>query len=368
MEQTQLRFSKNYQELDEYLQEIRAKNLFLVCGKSIEKMPIGDYFNTLETRTGIRVVRFSDFRPNPLYEDAVKAVEAFRGNGCDAIAAVGGGSALDTAKCVKLWANLDLERNCLEAEITPNNIPFLAVPTTAGTGSEATRFAVIYYRGEKQSVSHESCLPSAVLLDPTALESLPDYHRKASMLDALCHAVESFWSVHATAESRGFSKRAIDKLWSHLDDYLANTPAGNAGMLEAANLAGQAINLTQTTAGHAMCYKLTTLYGVAHGHAAALCVSKLWPYMAEKSAGTALEAVLQNLAQAMDCKTVPESIQKFQNLLTGLDLKTPRPRPEDYEILRTSVNLERLKNNPVPLDLKTIDRLYHEILREEETP
>lgn len=360
------RLIKNYRELDEYFQEIGAERLFLVCGKSIQKMPVGGYFDTLEARTGVQVVRFSGFRPNPVYEDAAKAVEAFRG--CDAIAAVGGGSAIDTAKCVKLWAELKNTENYLHQEITRNNIPFLAIPTTAGTGSEATRYAVIYYRGEKQSVSHESCIPSAVLLDPSTLESLPEYHRKTSMLDALCHAAESFWSLRATPESRGFARKALQKLWANLDAYLANTPPGNAGMLEAANLAGQAIDRTQTTAGHAMCYKLTTLYGVAHGHAAALCVAKLWPYMAEKAPGTELENVLQNLAQAMGCETIPESIRKFQSLLDRLALGTPVPKPEDFEILRTSVNPVRLKNNPVSLDEEAIDGLYHQILPEEMHP
>lgn len=365
MEQRVMRASGGYRELDEYFRENGTEKLFLVCGSSIRKLKLGAYFDTLETRTGVRAVRFSGFHPNPSYEDAVKAVESFRSSGCDAIAAVGGGSAIDVAKCVKLWAELDGAENYLRQEVIPNDIPFLAIPTTAGTGSEATRFAVIYYEGEKQSVAHESCLPSAVLLAPPALESLPEYHRKASMLDALCHAVESFWSVRAAEESRAFSRRAIHQLWSHLDGYLANSPEGNAGMLEAANLAGKAINLTQTTAGHAMCYKLTTLYGLAHGHAAALCVEKLWPYMAEKAVGTELEAVFQNLARAMGCETVPASIARFRNLLTGLKLETPKPKPEDYAVLRTSVNPVRLKNNPVPLDLETIDRLYHEILREE---
>lgn len=353
--------------LDGYLREVGAERLFLVCGGSIRKLELGAWFDTLEARTGIRVVRFSGFRPNPAYEDTVKAVEAFRSSGCDAIAAVGGGSAIDTAKCVKLWAGLDPSRDYLQQEIVPNDIPFLAIPTTAGTGSEATRFAVIYYHGEKRSVAHESCIPSAVLLDPGTLESLPEYHRGASMLDALCHAVESSWSVKATEESRAFSRRALHKLWEHVDGYLSNTRPGNAGMLEAADLAGKAIDRAQTTAGHAMSYKLTTLYGIAHGHAAALCVAKLWPYMAERAEGTALGAVFQDLAEAMGCETVPGSIEKFQGLLARLGLGIPAPRPADFEILERSVDPVRLENNPVPLEPGTIDRLYHQILREEET-
>lgn len=361
MEQKILQASADYRELDGYFQQAGIRKLFLVCGNSIHKLRLGGYFDTLEARTGVRLIRFSGFRSNPLYEDAANAAEAFRSGGCDAIAAVGGGSAIDVAKCVKLWAGMTPSRNYMEQEIVPNAIPFLAVPTTAGTGSEATRYAVIYYQGEKQSVSHESCIPSAVLLDPSALESLPDYHRKVSMLDALCHAVESFWSIHATAESREFSRRAIRKIQEHADSYLANTPAGIAGMLEAANLAGKAIDYTQTTAGHAMCYKLTTLYGLAHGHAAALCTAKLWPFMAEQAAGTELETVFRDLDRIM-------SAAEFQALLDRLKLETPKPRPEDFKMLQNSVNPVRLKNNPVPLDTQTIDRLYHQILSEKVTP
>lgn len=109
-------------------------------------------------------------------------------------------------------------------------------------------------------------------LTPGALKTLPAYQRKSTMLDALCHAVESFWSVHATAESKAYSRDALKMIRRYAEDYLANCDEGNAGMLLAANTAGKAINLTQTTAGHAMCYKLTSLYGLAHGHAAALCV------------------------------------------------------------------------------------------------
>lgn len=181
MEQRRIHPSRDYRELDGWLRETGAERLFLVCGSSLRTWRLGGYFDALEERLGIQVVRFSGFRPNPRYEEAEAAEAAFRAAGCQALAAVGGGSALDVAKCVKLWAERD-------------PIPFLAVPTTAGTGSEATRYAVVYRRGEKQSIAHERCLPSAVMLDPAALESLPDYHRKASMLDALCHGIESFWS------------------------------------------------------------------------------------------------------------------------------------------------------------------------------
>ncbi len=291
-----------YRALDQYLMDGKIRRIFLVCGKSLRRLPAGAYFEALEVRLGIRVVTFSDFSPNPSYESVVDGTSRFREAGCDFIAAAGGGSAIDVAKCVKRFANMELTRNCLEQTAAPGDASLLAIPTTAGTGSEATRFAVIYYQGRKQSVAHDDCLPNAVLLDPRLLETLPEYHRKASMLDALCHAVESVWSLRASPESRDYAYRAIRQLLGSMDDYLQNTPDGNLNMLEAANLAGKAINLAQTTAGHALCYGLTSLYGLAHGHAAALCVRRLWPYMVQnvKLSATVGDKTYQFVADAAD--------------------------------------------------------------------
>lgn len=355
-----------YQALDQYLMDKQVRRIFLVCGKSLRRLPAGAYFENLEARLGIQVVLFSDFTPNPRYEAAITGTARFLESGCDFIAAAGGGSAMDVAKCVKRFANMDLSRSCLEQDAPPSGVPLLAVPTTAGTGSEATRFAVIYDQGVKQSVAHDGCLPDAVLLDPGLLETLPDYHRKASMLDALCHAMESFWSVRASAESRDYARQAIQLLFSTADAYLQNTPVGNLGMLTAANLAGKAINLTQTTAGHAMCYGLTGRYGLAHGHAAALCVRRLWPYMLENIRKSAHPAELQNvfcgLAEAMGCASAESAIEKYDRFLRRLDLAAPAAQEADYAVLTRTVNAQRLQNNPVPLDAGDIETLYRQIL------
>ena len=352
MEQRRLRPEAHYHEVDAWLRERGVRRLFLVHGKSLEGLPLGRYFAMLEERTGIRVVSCTDFRPNPLREEAEAALAAFRAHGCDAIAAAGGGSAMDVAKCVRLWSG------------GGRPVPLLAMPTTAGTGSEATHFAVVYRGGEKQSVSDELCRPDAFLLDPASLTALPAYHRKSSMLDALCHGIESFWSRRADDASRALSRQAIETLWAHADGYLSNTPAGNAGMLEAAYLAGRAIDRAQTTAGHAMCYKLTGLYGIAHGHAASLCVRALWPYMAERAAGTPLEGVLRQLAEAMGCGDTASAIAKYNRLLDRLDLPVPAARAGDLALLRDSVNPERLGNHPLPLDRAALEGLYRQILQE----
>lgn len=331
----------NIGELDKYFSDMHRKRPLIVCGKSAQSMEAYRYF------AGLGAELFQDFTPNPDWESAEKAARLFRESGCDCVVGLGGGSAMDVAKCVKFWAGGD--------------VPLIAIPTTAGTGSEATHFAVVYRDGEKVSVTDEKCLPDAVLFDPTLLETLPEYHRKASMLDALCHGMESFWSVKATEESRNYAVQAVRGVLKSMDAYLNNRPEGNAGMQRAAYLAGKAINITQTTAGHAMCYKLTTIYGIAHGHAAALCNMVLWPYMWEKS-NEELHQTLSELAKAFECGTVEGAMKRFREIVLGLGLSVPAPSLGDYEILRGSVNGERLRNHPIPLDEEEIDRLYHQIL------
>ena len=140
-------------------------------------------------------------------------------------------------------------------------------------------------------------------------------------------------------------------------------------MLEAANLAGRAINITQTTAGHAMCYKITKLYGISHGHAAALCVSVLWRFMVENTALCVdprgekyLDGMFHDLASVMGCPDALAGADKFLRIFAGLQLQTPEPDGEgDLELLSKSVNLDRLKNNPIRLDEQTINALYRKI-------
>jgi alcohol dehydrogenase class IV len=375
MEQRILEANGQYDILDSWFAENHVHCAMLVCGKSITRQKINNYLENLSSRLGVKIIRFMDFQPNPLYESVVRGVELFRAEGCDSIMAVGGGSAMDVAKCIKLYSNLPgdgADGVWLKEDIVPSNIPFLAMPTTSGTGSEATRFAVIYYDGAKQSVSDYSSIPGTVLMDASVLKTLPEYQKKATMCDALCHAIESFWSVNSTDESKEYSKAAIHGVLEHMNGYLANTDEGNAGMHIAANTAGKAINITQTTAGHAMCYKITSLFRSAHGHAAILCDRVLFSWMVENTdkcidprGGDYLKATLDEIGQAMGCEDAREGAEKLRSIFDSLDLEVPVATEEQFEILKNSVNPVRLKNHPIALDVNTINTLYHIILNGE---
>lgn len=357
-----------YSVIEECIKENHISAVMLVCGNSIKSLSIWEYFEELSKKTDL--VIFSDFTPNPDYESVVKGVDVFNKTKCEMIIAVGGGSAIDVAKCIKLYAKMKNEELFFEQEIIPNDIKLIAVPTTAGTGSESTRYAVIYYKGEKQSISHSSCIPDIAILDATVLKKLPVYHKKSTMLDALCHAIEAFWSVNSNEVSKNYSIEAIRLIMKYKDSYLSNEDVGNEKMLIAANLAGKAIDITQTTAGHAMCYKITSLFGIAHGHAAAICLSKLWRYMISNTnrcidsrGRDYLEQMFVELACALDTSDAKEAVDIYDMFLNSLELEMPNIVEEAHiNILKKSVNLVRLKNNPIELDEEILEELYRQIL------
>lgn len=351
-------------KLEEVLREVGCCRYMLVCDASFPYLPLKD---TLKP-----TVTFNDFTSNPLYEQVCVGVKLFNDNQCDAIVAVGGGSTIDVAKCIKLYCKMDPQVNYLQQEYKDSGIPLIAVPTTAGTGSESTRYAVIYYEGKKQSVTHESIIPTYAVLEPSLLKSLPLYQKKCTMLDALCQAIESWWSVNSTEESMRLSAMALQTIVDNYEAYLSGKNAEAAWkIMQGANLAGQAINITQTTAPHAFSYKITSLYGLPHGHAVAVCMPEIWHYMLhhpEKCIDSRgikhLDDVMEYIACAMRCDNALDALIHFRAMLLDLGIDRPHSdaRSVDIEILTCSVNPVRLKNNPVELDEKTIRLIYDRII------
>lgn len=355
----------NYRGLDDWFEG--KKKTLLVCGNSINNLGVLNKLNSIS----VPIIQFSDFQPNPLYESVVKGVKLFREEGCDSIMAVGGGSAMDVAKCIKLFAGFPgngVDGSWLSENNASKDIPFIAMPTTAGTGSEATRFAIIYYNGEKQSVTNDSIIPDTVLFDANALKSLPLYQKKATMCDALCHAIESYWSVSSTYESKELCKKAIRGILDNLNGYLDNTDEGNQSMLMAAYEAGRAINITRTTAGHAMCYKITSLLGCAHGHSVILCVRMLYPHMIENIEKCAdfrgvdyLKDTLDELGRILGGKDAFSGAERLKELFISLELDVPFVSDEQLEIMVNGVKPEKLNNHPVKLNKESVRALYKRI-------
>lgn len=359
---------ENNNELEEYLKNNGFKNPLIVCGHSYYRSSLFNKLNQICENNNIGIVYFDEFTPNPTYEEVCNGLQMYKGNNCDSIIAIGGGSAIDVAKCIKMFSDMDDNELFLNQKIKGNNIPFITVPTTAGTGSEATHFAVIYYNGEKKSVAHESSIPDAVLFDQSFLKTLPLYQKKATMLDALSHSIESMWSVNSNEESINYSKEAIDLIIKNMHKYLENDEETFVNILTAANLAGKAINITKTTAGHAMCYKLTSLYGISHGHAAMLINSELYPFMIDnidkcidKRGEDYLRNILTCISQITLNKNLEESKDYFRKIVSDFDLYNVEVNDDDIDNLVNSVNVERLSNHPIKLEKEDIREIYERL-------
>ena len=309
-----------------------------------------------------------------------KGIDLFHKEECDAILAVGGGSSIDVAKCIKLAV---LAREGREGLIPPlvskrldidgSRIPLIAIPTTAGTGSESTHNAVMYYQGSKQTVTNDGVLPDYALLEPKVLATLPLYQKKCTMMDALCQGIESWWSVNSTDESKGYAKIAVELITQYWRKYIFDNDAdAAANIMLAANYAGRAINISATTAAHAMSYKITSMYKLPHGHAVAVCLPEIWEYMTahpehciDPRGKEYLTDIFNQISESLGTAGPKDSIVFVRQMMKEMDMENPVAvnREQELGLLTESVNPVRLKNNPVELTRDTLCNLYGIIVK-----
>ena len=365
------------ERLSEILREIGCKRLFLVVDSSYPFLNIKDAIEALPV---MEMVTFSNFTPNPLYEQVCEGVEMLKASQCEAILAVGGGSAIDVAKCIK-FAVLAKEGNAAiipplvsqRLPIDGEKIPFIAIPTTAGTGSESTHNAVMYYEGSKQTITNDGILPDYAVLESSVLKTLPLYQKKCTMMDALCQGIESWWSVNSTDESKEYSKAAVELIMANWRQYIFDNDDNAAKVIMlAANYGGRAINIAQTTAAHAMSYKITSLYHLPHGHAVALCLPEIWDYMfghmnncIDIRGEIYLRDVFESISRSVGASSTEEAIRIIRNMMAEMGLGSPsfiNDAEAELELLCKSVNPIRLKNNPIRLDYNSIYSFYNHIL------
>ncbi|MEZ4743574.1 MAG: phosphonoacetaldehyde reductase [Bdellovibrionota bacterium] len=311
-------------------------------------------------------VKYSQYSVNPKIEDAMRGVEAFRYNKCDSIISLGGGSAIDLSKIIALFvANDELTiDNLFDKSLYRAVIPHIAIPTTAGSGSEATQFAVLYIDGVKHSLDHILLLPQCSILDPKVLMSLKPLQIAYSGIDAFCQAIESHWSIKSTEVSKRYSSVAIKKIWHNFYKAYDKDPHALKEMMLGSNCAGAAINITRTTAPHALSYPFTTLFGVPHGKAVSLSLlyfmglalySPDEAYLIEKA--HVLRSI-RSIFELTDCNNFEEFSASFDSLCKklGLNLNLSQFKLSDSQIeqIVDLVNVDRLGNFPVKLDKKDI--------------
>lgn len=318
------------------------KRVLFVCSSEYDRY---GYRNALD-EINIKSVAFTEFEPCPEVSSVKKGIDTYINNNCDFIVAVGGGSAIDVAKGIKYYSELDMK--------------ILAVPTTAGTGAEVTRFSVLYNNGDKESVRSWDIIPEFQVFDYSSLESLPYIQRIVTGLDAFTHAVEAFWSKDATDESREYSQQALELFNANFKKYLDDDKSTYEPMMKCSELAGRAINIAQTTACHAFSYKLHKLKGFYHGQAVAVCLVYIWKYMLEHNTDDVDLEILLAETELVSGYT-PEKLEQLLKELGLLDDLTMTD--VQFEETVNGVNVNRLSNHPVAFRSDDIRNIYSSFIK-----
>lgn len=293
-----------------------------LCGA---KRFFDDLFTTNSALLNVSVKRLVVNCANPKTSVVQQLLDEIKDE-VDGFVAVGGGTTIDTAKLLNLaLVTGESIRSLLIKKDAPILLkPCLAIPTTAGTGAEATRFAVCYDGETKFSIDFPCIRPSEVALIPEFVETLPAYQRLSTNFDAYAQAVESLWARGATEESISYANKALE--------FMAKAACAESSQesslcqIQGSYWAGRAIDISRTTAAHAFSYFLTSHYGIPHGHAV---------YMV-------FEFICRNNGRPDLIKVIPglKTLREFA-------AENGKEWDEIVEELFSHVNLKRLGNNPV---------------------
>ena len=365
--------------LENILKDNNFKNIFYISGNSpLEKPNVLKIMSIIEKDADFH--HYDDIFPSPTVKGVKNALEAYKKQNYDAIIAVGGGSVLDIGKSVSIFSNNEgkIEDYLLKKKvINRKGAPLILIPTTTGTGSEATHFAVIFIDYTKYSLAHPDYLQADyVIIDPELTYSLPSRVTAYTGMDALSQGIESYWNVNSTSESKEYAKKAIKLIFHNLLDAVQNPNERNRyNMALAANFAGKAINITKTTACHSISYPITSYYNIPHGQAVALTLPSMILFNSKVNESDVLDprgvkyvkkimSEIITIIGASNFIEAKEKMEKFikdiglETNLTNLGIKTQK----DIDIIiKNGFNPDRVKNNPRSLTETQLRKILDEI-------
>ena len=351
--------------LPDLVSTLDRQRVMLVCGgRSFEASGAARILPGLEKSA--QVLRWSDFSPNPDATDLARGLALAADFDPDLVLGVGGGTALDMAKLLCAFPGRD-DLAALHAAIrsgqpvTGRGPALVLAPTTSGSGAETTHFAVVYIGDEKFSVAGPALRPDVVVLDPGLTLSGSAYQRATSGVDAVAQAIESLWASGATPESRRWARHALGYLLPAIEPFVTAGDAEAArAMAIGSHLAGRAIDISKTTAAHALSYGITKRYGISHGHAVALTLGAFLQAHAEAAPEllrpgidpAAHAEAMAEILSALRAADGADARARFTRLLERIGLepelaKVGAATPAARRALAAAVNAERLGNNPV---------------------
>ena len=358
------------------VKSINPKRILIVTGKkSFRQSGASNMF--YKTINCYEKYIYDSFANDPSIEDVKIGLKIIKSFKPDLIIAIGGGSAIDMAKHLKIFSvnNNNLEDKIINKRSLKNsNVPFIAIPTTSGTGSESTSFGVIYIKDKKYSVESQYLLPDYALIIPELGHKMSKTVRISTALDAYCQAIESYWSVNSTRSSKLYSGKAIKILKKYILKSLNGDKKAQSEMFRAANYSGRAINIAKTTAAHAISYMLSRKYNLPHGYSVAITLGKFFVIneatnntaIQDKRGSKYIRRNMKNLYKLMGLDSAKSCEKYWYALMSKLNLTVNTKNigiktDADIKFLVDNINIHRLKNNPIKLNPKIISKIFHDL-------
>ena len=363
--------------LKEVVADFNARAVLIISDKGVAGAGLISRPQALLEETGASISIIDDTPPEPSVEQVESILAAAQGTAWDLVIGIGGGSAMDVAKIVAVMLNNDVKLRDLlnKAPIPHRGIPTVMVPTTAGTGSEATPNSIILVPEDELKVGIVSpkLMPDCVILDPQMTLGLPPAITASTGMDALCHAIECYTSKKGNPFSEMIALKAIRLISRSIREAFKNGKNLDArhDMLLGAFYGGMCIATSSTTAVHALAYPLGGKYRIAHGISNAI----LLPYVMQFNA-VGNEAKFRDIAEAMGIDIArlsdAEATQAFiaalfafnHDLEIPADLKRWNITEADLETLvEGAAKVTRLlDNNPRPMNKDDIRAIYLKLL------
>jgi alcohol dehydrogenase class IV len=367
------------QNLKKILKEYNAKNIFLITGKKSYEIS-GAEGKIKPFLENIKHTYFNNFNINPTLEDVEKGIIEFKKVDPNFIIAVGGGSVIDIAKAINvLSVNEGKPNSYLKGleEIKNSGKPLIAIPLTAGTGTESTRFSTIYFNKKKYSLVHDDyTLPTISIIDPLLTMSMTPYLTASTGLDALCQGIESYWSTNSTEKSRDYAKQAVKLAWRNIEKAV-NKPGkeNRLNMAKAANLSGKAINISKTTACHSISYPITSYFNIPHGHAVTLTMPEMLDFnynltendCNDKRGSSFVKQRIREIFNIIRAVDGYDAKDKLNNLMMKINIERKLSKLNINKkglelIIKKGFTPDRMNNNPRNITEKQLREILERIL------
>lgn len=330
-----LRGENSLSKLPKLIKDKNLESVLIVTDQGITSIGLMDGFLKGLTAEGIHYFVYDKTVPNPTIDNIEEASSMYKANQCQGIVAFGGGSPMDCAKAVGARVakpNKSIPKMKGVFKVLKKIPPLFAIPTTAGTGSEATLAAVVSNSEthEKYAIMDTSLIPHYAVLDPLLTVGLPPHITSTTGIDALTHAVEAYIGRSNTKETTQWSIDAVKLIFDHLYETYSNGTniAARTNMQQAAYLAGMAFTRAYVGYVHAIAHTLGGFYSVPHGLANAIILPYVLQYYGESVHKPLAElADLVGISEPAD--TNEQKANKFIEAIKQLNEKMNIPKKVD---------------------------------------